>query len=59
MYNTRGNMDIENGHIFGTSTRADAKDLMRTPGPGQYSQAGSIRDGGASIKGKSSVGGFI
>lgn len=33
-YNTRGNMEIENGHIFGTSVRKDAKDLMGVPGPG-------------------------
>ena len=33
-YETRGNMDIENGHIFGTSTRKDVRDLMGAPGPG-------------------------
>ena len=33
-YNVRGSMDIENGHIFGTSTRKADRDLMRNPGPG-------------------------
>ena len=36
MYNTRGSMEIENGHIFGSSVRKDERDLMRCPGPGQY-----------------------
>ena len=34
MYNTSGTMDIENAHIFGTSTRKADRDLMKNPGPG-------------------------
>ena len=41
-YNVTGSMEIENGHIFGTSVRKDARDLERVPGPGQYNLAGSI-----------------
>ena len=33
-YDTRGNFDIDNGHIFGTSTRKDVRDRMQAPGPG-------------------------
>lgn len=42
MYNVRTSMEIENGHIFGTSTRKADKDRMQNPGPGQYSMASSI-----------------
>ena len=59
MYDTRGNFEIENGHIFGTSKRKDEKDLMRVPGPGQYDTRSSIKDGGASIKARHANGGFI
>lgn len=58
-YNTRGNMDIENGHIFGTSVRKDARDLMGAPGPGQYNMNSSMKNGGASMKAKTSYGGFL
>jgi hypothetical protein len=33
-YNTRKSMEIDNGHIFGTSTRAGDKEMMINPGPG-------------------------
>ena len=59
MYETRGNMDIENGHIFGTSVRKDVRDLMGVPGPGQYNPAKSQSQLGASIKAKTSYGGFL
>ena len=60
MYNTSGTMDKENGHIFGTSTRQDMKDLMRVPGPGQYNLRSSISQGnGASMKSMTSYGGFL
>ena len=60
MYNTSGTMDKENGHIFGTSTRADAKDLMKNPGPGAYNMRSSISQGkGASMKAKTAYGGFL
>ena len=58
-YDTRGNCEIENGHIFGTSKRKDEKDLMRNPGPGQYDARSSIKDGGASMKARHANGGFI
>ena len=51
-YDTRGNMDIENGHIFGTSVRKDARDLMGVPGPGQYNAGSALNQGGASMKAK-------
>lgn len=59
MYNTRGNMDIENGHIFGTSTRKDARDLMLNPGPGQYNAGSSIGQGGVTMKSRTSFGEFL
>ena len=43
MYNTRGNFEIENGHIFGTSTRKDTRDLMKNPGPGQYKLGSTLK----------------
>ena len=58
-YDTRGNMDIENGHIFGTSVRKDVRDLMGVPGPGQYNAFSGLNNGGASMKAKTSYGGFI
>lgn len=60
MYNTRTSMEIENGHIFGTSTRKGDKDRMMNPGPGQYSLGSSIQNGnGASMKAKTAYGGFL
>ncbi len=56
MYNTSGDMDIENGHIFGTSTRKDARDLMRNPGPGQYDAESSIANKGVTMKSRTSYG---
>ena len=52
-------MDIENGHIFGTSVRKDVRDLMGVPGPGQYNAFSGLNHGGASMKAKTSYGGFI
>ena len=59
MYNTSGTMDIENGHIFGTSTRKDARDLMRNPGPGQYEASNVGKDGGVSMKSRNAFGDFM
>ena len=60
MYNVTGSLEIENGHIFGTSTRKADRDLMNAPGPGSYKLAGSIsKDNGISMKAKTSYGGFI
>ena len=59
MYNTAGDLDLENGHIFGTSTRKDARDLMRNPGPGQYDAGSSIRKGGVTMKSRTSYGDFM
>ena len=60
MYNVTGSLEIENGHIFGTSTRKADRDLMNAPGPGQYNLCGSIsKETGVSIKAKTSYGGFI
>ena len=41
-YNVRTSMEIENGHIFGTSTRKGDVDRMNAPGPGQYDLASTI-----------------
>ena len=59
MYNTRTSMEIENGHIFGTSTRKGDRDLMGVPGPGQYNRGSTLKKDGASMKAKSAYGGFI
>ena len=59
MYNTSGTMDLENGHIFGTSTRKDDKDLMRVPGPGQYEAANVGRDKGVTMKSRNKFGDFM
>ena len=58
-YDTRGDMDLENGHIFGTSTRKAEKDRMMNPGPGSYNPKSGIQAQGASIKAKTSYGGFL
>ena len=52
-------MEIENGHIFGTSTRKGDRDLMGVPGPGQYNRGSTLKQDGASMKSRHSVGGFI
>ena len=58
-YNVRGSMEIENGHIFGTSTRKADRDLMRNPGPGQYERASGLSQGGVTMKSRHSHGDFI
>ena len=59
MYTTCGSMEIENGHIFGTSTRKDAKDLMGNPGPGQYEASNVGKGGGVTLKSRNKFGDFL
>jgi len=59
MYTTCGTMDKDNGHIFGTSTRKDGKDLMLNPGPGQYEAANVGKGGGVTMKSRNAFGDFL
>ena len=52
-------MEIENGHIFGTSVRQDEKDRMRNPGPGSYNAGSSFGTKGITMKSRTSYGGFL